>query len=244
MKIIGYCPLHYGREYLAYSIRSVIDAIDELHILYAAQGSHGSRTTIPCPETRDELYGIASKAAGNKLRWHEGDWTNEGDQRMSIHQYAPDADLILALDADEVWGDGLAQEAIEFAQRNNVHTVRLPFIHLWRTFKRGFSHDPSYPTRVINPHIPGGDITMPTDKRVWHFGYCQSSIIVAYKTLTHGHRGEFRRDCNWIDEVFLANRQYDCHPVGSEYWNTEDLDLSQLPSVLRDHPYRNLELIP
>ena len=62
--------------------------------------------------------------------------------------------------------------------------------------------------------------------------------------LQHGHFNEFRHDVNWFQDVFMANRQYDCHPVGSDAWDCEDIDLSHLPSVLENHPYRNLELIP
>jgi hypothetical protein len=78
MKVISYTALHYGRDYLAAAIRSVIDHVDEHWILYSPIGSHGHRTDVPCPDTRDELYAKAELAAGSKLRWHDGEWAHEG----------------------------------------------------------------------------------------------------------------------------------------------------------------------
>ncbi len=244
MKTVSYTALLYGLDYLEYAIRSVIDAVDEHHIIYSPVGAHGHRTPVPCPESRDELYAAAERGAGSKLRWHDaGEFAYEGQQRDSILQYAPDADVILVVDADEILEDGMAQEAIDFALTANVRRIRLPFLHLWRSFHRGFAHDPAYPDRVICPKVADGETTMPTNKRVWHAGYAQRPEIVAYKTLTHGHRGEFRRDVDWLNDVFLANRQYDCHIVGSDAWNCEDIDQSTLPTPLKDHPYRFMEVI-
>lgn len=237
-------PLHYGLDYLSYAIASVIDVCDVFYVLYSADGSHGRRSSMPCPDSRDDLYALAEYSVGAKLRWVQGDWRYENEQRDSIFQLAPDAAVILSIDSDEVYGDGLAADAVDYALKAGAQRVRLPFIHLWRSFKRGFAHDPAYPERVIVPSGFGVTVTMPTDKRVFHFGYAQRSEIVRYKLMTHGHAAEFRRDVDWLNSVFLANRQYDCHPVGSEHWNAEDIDLSRLPSILEGHPYRDLDLIP
>src|SRR5689334_6017907 len=107
-KIIAYTALHYGREYLASAIRSVIDYVDEYHVLYTPIGSHGHRTSIPCPETEMELFEIAL-SAGSKLRWCVGEWPHEGAQRDAILQIVPDADVILPVDYDEIWQDGLPE---------------------------------------------------------------------------------------------------------------------------------------
>jgi hypothetical protein len=246
-KTIAYTALHYGADYLAWAIRSIIDYVDEYWVLFSPVGSHGHSTSAVNPDHAADLFEIAQQAAGDKLRWYSASpyqWKTEGEQREYIHTLVPDADVILVLDADEIWSDGLAVEAIEFAQTTQVKTIRLPFIHLWRSFRRGFAHDPAYPTRVIVPKNADGDALLSTDKRIWHFGYAQRSEIVEYKIGTHGHRGEWRKDCDWLNDVFLANRQFDCHPVGSDFWNCEDIDQSQLPTVLTDHPYRKLDIIP
>jgi hypothetical protein len=108
MKVIGYTALRYGADYLGYAIRSIIDQVDEHHILYATRPSHGHASDVPCPETEDQLHEIAWQAAGSKLRWHRGDWTYEGQQRNSILQFAPDADCIISVDSDEIYGPLMA----------------------------------------------------------------------------------------------------------------------------------------
>lgn len=247
MKIVAYTPLLYGRDYLASAIRSVIDAIDEYHVLYSAVGAHGHRTNAPCPETRDELYALASAAAGYKLRWHDaGPFPHEGAQRDSVHLYAPDADVILALDADEIWPDGLAEKVTrpEVVARG-FRRYRLPMVHFWRSFQRAVLHDPAFPERVIYPGNTGPVETFHEGGAIAHMGYAQRSEIVAYKLLTHGHRNEFRRDCDWLADVFLANRQNDCHPVGSDHWAPETVaPLDYLPDWMREHPYYGLDVIP
>ena len=244
MKVVAYTPLHYGLDYGASAIRSVIDCVDEYHVLYTPIGSHGSRTDVSCPESREALYEMAHDAATWKLRWHENIWAYEGAQRDSILTYAPDADVILALDADEIWADGLAEEAIRGALRLGVARLRLPMIHFWRSFYRAILHDPAYPERVIVPSGTGIE-TLGTDKRIAHMGYAQRSEIVSYKLLTHGHRAQFRRDVDWFRDVFMANRQTDTHPVGSEYWTPEAVNpLDYLPAWMQAHPYYGLEVIP
>jgi hypothetical protein len=246
MKIVGMTALLYGTTYLEAAIRSIIDSVDEHYILYCPHPSHGYNNGIlpPASESESNLHEIAWQAAGTKLRWIRGDWQRENEQRNAIFQYAPDADAIVIVDSDEVYTDGLAQDAIEYGLNSDVNQLRLPFVHMWRSFKRGFIHDPAYPTRVMFPKQQGVTLTMFTTKRIWHYGYAQPSEIVKFKMANHGHLAEFKRNVNWFEDVFMANRQYDCHPVGSDAWNVEDIDLTNLPSVLRNHPLKDLELIP
>lgn len=251
-KIIAYTALLYGASYLGYAIRSIIDHVDEYYVLYAAAGgSHGTRVNIPCPESREQLYAIASRAAGEKLRWIDGTWTQEGQQRDSILDICPDADVILALDADEIWPphtyDGLFWRYLEgVAEIGTYHAFRWPMIHMWRSFYRGVLHDPAFPARVILPKVKGNDvITLNYNPPIVHFGYAQPSSIVQYKMKIHGHRAELRTDIDWFIERFMANAQHDCHPVGSEFWNPEPVNpWDYLPEFMQDHPFAQLEVIP
>lgn len=246
MRIISLTVLHYGADYLSYALKSVHDAVDLQYVLYTPEGSHGHRTPEECPDTREMLIEAAIDGAGDKLRWHEGVYTNESDHRAMIHQLEPDADCIIVVDADEVYHEQLVTELSNYIHADTHHPnrLRLPFWHYWRSFKRGFMHDPAFPERVIFPKMGNstGELTMLSGV-VHHFGYAQRSEIVQYKQLTHGHKGEWRKDVDWFNDVFMANRQYDCHPVGSDAWNCEDMDASQLPSVLKDHPFYSKEVI-
>lgn len=250
MHIVCYIALLYGKCYLNHAIRSIIDDVDAVYVLYSPTGSHGHRTDVPCPDTKDDLYAIASQAAGEKLRWFDGTWTHEGEQRDSIYEIAPDADVIVVLDADELHPPGFIRSAIEATKDSGVHDVRLPFIHLWRSLKQAILHDPAYPVRIIYPRNPTGtsmtftpDQSLPLLGRVvWHAGYAQRSEIVRYKLETHGHKNEFRQDCDWFNDIFMNSlRTTDLHPVGSDSWSWEEVEI---PEFMKDHPYANLEIIP
>lgn len=246
MKIIGLTVIHYGADYLKYSIGSVINFVDEHYVIYSSQGSHGSRTSEVCPDTREQLAALAIEAAGDKLRWVEKEFDNEGAQREYIHELAPDADCIIVVDSDEVYSEKLISDLDHLFSQPRYYNrrSRVGFWHYWRSFKRGFMHDPAWPERIIFPQVVNNNAgTIDTDGIIHHFGYAQRPEIVRYKQLTHGHKGEWRKDIDWFNDVFMANRQTDCHPVGSEYWNCEDMDLSQLPAILADHPYAEMDVI-
>lgn len=259
MKVVGMTALLYGRDYLGWAIRSIIDHVDEHHIIYSPIGAHGHRTSTPCPETRDELYAIASAAAGSKLRWHDGEWPHEGAQRDSIHEYAPDADVIIVLDADEIWPEGMVEHAIQRTiQYPTIQRFRAEMVHYWRSFYRCILHDPAYPIRVINRRgtdnekefyleIPNPEITyrQPFRLHINHMGYAQRPEIVRYKLETHGHRNEIRHDVDWFNDVYMnIRRDKDLHLVGSQYWNTEDVNpWDYLPAFMKSHPYATMDII-
>lgn len=245
-KVVGFTALHYGRDYLAYAIRSIIDHIDEYHVAYSAIGSHGHRSDVKCPETREELYAIASAAAGDKLRWHDGEWEHEGWQRDSIFDNAPDADAIIVLDADEIWPEDLIKTVVELpADKAPVRRLRVQMVHFWRSFYRAVLHDPAFPIRIIYPKVDTDrEFTLSYPGKIAHMGYAQRPEIVQYKQLTHGHRNEWRRDVDWFADKFMANAQTDTHPVGSEFWWPERVDpMDYMPRWMQDHPYYHMQVI-
>lgn len=240
MKIISFTALHYGMDYLRDALLSVLDVVDEAWVLYSPIGSHGHRTDTPCPEHMADLYRLACETAGDKLRWYAGTWDYEGSQRDAIYQLAPDADIVLTLDADEVWPEGLAAAAIAELQGSGARYGRMALIHFWRSFGRAVLDDAAAPVRIVNKHGEG-ETTL--EGKLLHFGYAQNSAVVRYKIETHGHKGEWRAE--WWAERWVPNAQRDVHPTGIDYWNPEAYDPTPLltPS-LHTHPYRTLEVIP
>lgn len=94
----------------------------------------------------------------------------------------------------------------------------------------------SYIPLILEPY----DAPEETYFRIHHYGYALPIDVTRYKMGIHGHKAEFPNP-NWFDEVWLANRQTDCHPIGSDYWmQTEDVDV---PEFMQDHPFANLEVI-
>ena len=263
-KIVAYTALLYGAEYLEYAIRSVIDAVDAFWFLYSPVGSHDGRKPVSLPPGEDvfTLYEIARKAAGNKFRWYENTgWRSEAEQRNTIFSLAPDADRIVVVDADEVWGPGLAQAVLgQSFLRPDIHDWLVPMIHLWRGFDRAIVHDPAYPVRVINPAAQLGrvetfdahvhdearrellerttDYVPEFHSRIIHAGYAISPELMRAKWETHGHKAQLRQDIDWFTERYENPEAVrDLHPVGSEYWNAEPINIMHYaPMFLMEHP--------
>jgi len=256
MKIIAYMALHYGTDYIEAAIRSTIESVDEFHVLYAAQPSHGSRSGLVCPDSENDLHALAWQVAGTKLRWHTGGWLQENEQRNSILQYAPDADVILIVDSDEIFSPQLVDKVLDYSGSvtNSIppfRYLRLPFVHYYRNFRSCIVHDPAFPVRVIFPRIDaryGESSWNPVYANgvVNHMGYCQRAEIIRYKLGIHGHTGQFRcTPDEYVDNIYLDhNRWTDLHPIGSEYWNTEAVNpLDRMPAWMEKHPYFSREWV-
>lgn len=252
-KVIAFTCLHYGKPYLAWAMRSLIDYVDEYVVIYSDVGSHGHRSEVSCPETRDELHAIAQQAAGDKLRWHEGRFATEGEQRDHVFKVAPDAAVIFVADYDEIWPAAMVQSVLDYAftVTNSIppfRAIRTPMVHAWRSFNRMILHDPAYPTRVIFPRIDakyGENTWSDRHGHIVHLGYAIPPYLMDYKWKIHGHKNELRRDVDWFNEVYMnEERRTDLHPVGSDFWNWETVNpLDYMPLWMAEHKYYGLEVI-
>lgn len=250
-KRIAYYVLHYGKEYLAWSIRSVQESVSEIHILYTDQPSFGHRTTLACPDTEAELKEEAHRFLKKPLIWHSGRWGQEGAHRGEIEKIARDrgAELVLVVDADEIWAPGLAESALESVWSNNgARSTLVRMIHFWRSLS-WVCKDPAMPSRVLDLRHPPGTIWYldPQAHPVYHAGYAQSEDVTKYKWEIHGHQNELRKD--WLQQKFLGwdPNIVDVHPTCAKgFWTPEQTDpqtLTELEKVLGDHPYWGKEII-
>lgn len=243
-KVISLTTLHYGSDFLEWGLRSIYPSVEEMWVLYTPQGSFGHHTTMPCPDTRENLFALAKRGAGDKLRWYENTYTGEGQHRDMIYQLAPDADIILVVDADEIWEAGLAEEVVSFLEVHNAKSLKIHVSHAWRSFHRWILNDGMHGEHAHAPkHTGDYRVSFNSNKRIWHFGYAQNEAVTRYKIETHGHRPEWRPD--WWEHRFLANIQEDVHPVVFNAWNPEPVDPYALgfPAWMIDHPYAKLEVI-
>lgn len=246
-KIIAYTALLYGASYLSSAIQSAIDYVDEWHILHASGPSHGSATSLPNPEAHFEFFAVARLAAGKKLHWHEGDWKQENQQREAIYEFAPDADVILNIDSDEVWTPkvwALLQDNLNWQGAY----IRIPFIHFYRNFHHAILHDPAAPARVLFPKTLHRDWAMDfnLETPLLHFGYCQPVDTIRYKLSIHGHRNELRCSPDeYVDTIYKNHERWnDLHPVGSQFWDAELINpMDYLPWHMQTHPFWNREFI-
>lgn len=254
VNIQAYCGLHYGREWLEWAIRSTLPFVDGWHIFYTDHPSHGYQTQATCPDTKAELQHIALPMG---VQWHDipPDIRQEGQHRDYAVEWLKNAgaDLILWVDADEVWDVDDLQVLFEQAAKTpNVHDFRVKVRgHFWRSVN-WVCKDACMPVRMINPHVPLGTEAYVSDAGFWHFGYAQSFQTVAYKIKIHGHRGELRRNWLSIYSDWEPGIVYDCgvHPTnacddktGKPFWTPEPFDRMEIADLIGDHPYFNDELI-
>lgn len=240
-KTIAYTALHYGSDYLAWAIRSIIDYVDEYVIIYSHEGSHGHWTERPCPDSETTLHHIAERAAGGKLRWFSGRFAHEGQQRETIFRLAPDADLIFVLDADEIWTPENFTKMLDAGRAGTERNILCRGVHFWRSFYRAVINDYASPVRVINPRVESGNRAV--DAYFAHMGYAQNAQVTEYKQWTHGHRAEWRWD--WYTTKFIPNAQIDVHPTNKDFWNPVAVNpFDYLPNWMSEHPYAKLEVIP
>jgi len=244
MKIAAFTALHYGADYLEYAIKSVAPYVDEWLFAYSPIGSHGHRSNVSCPETEVQLKAAALRGLnGTPYQWWSANWAHEGHQRDSVYQHT-DADLIIVVDSDEVWADGAVEQAIEHGQKQDARDGRVPFIHFWRSFA-WCCKDGAWPVRILKPGAPEGNYYAGVPP-VLHFGYAIRPHMMIYKWAIHGHKGEMRPD--WIDVRFMPwrpgiGKDYDLHPTNYDYWNAEPFAKEQLPDLLTDHPFYDMEVI-
>lgn len=248
---IAYYTLHYGKEYLAWSIRSIQDAVDEIHMLYTKTPSFGHGTSLICPDTEEELRHEAQRFAHKPIHWHVGTWGNEGQHRSEIMTIANqrNAHMILAVDADELWDPETAKSALQRVEDYNAAGyTRVRFVHFWRSLD-WVCNDAAMPTRITDTrHLANREWYLDEQKfPVLHFGYAQSEKLMDYKWHIHGHQDELLP--GWWQNKFLGWHpgMGDVHPTCSQgFWNPEKIQeplQGKVKELLYDHPYFGKEKI-
>ena len=246
MKIYAYTPLHYGKEYLYHSIKSYEALVDKILIFYTDKPSFGTRLNLKCPDSQDELRAIA-ESASNKIEWHHVNANTEGQHRDRHKQYLSECDLMFTSDADEVWWSDNLEEAFKVAYDDKKHgsfgvTGK---VDLWRSFDwqmvDGFA-----PVRILKQGAGQTNIECP----YLHFGYAQSMSTIDYKLRIHGHLGDIRSVHGNVDNYLNKVRKWIpytksfYHPASESIWlEAEKYDKSQMPDLMKDHPYYNLTKI-
>lgn len=252
-KTVAYCAIHYGRDYLPWSLRSIYDQVDRLNVLYTPHPSHGHRTDAQPPETRQQLLDAAYQYdPQGKIQWYdvENIW-QEGQQRdyaVSVCE-RNGADLICVVDYDEIYHADTLQAMLDHVwQANNARNWLINFSHAWRSFSY-MCRDNNWPVRIIDTRHSSGTGYIPKELGdIYHFGYAVTDKVMRYKWNVHGHKDELRP--GWYEDKWLAwPPPDDCHPTngrneeGIGWWNPEPFDKYLLPELMYNHPFFNLERI-
>ena len=212
-KCLAYYPLHYGKEHLAESIKSIEPFVDRIVILYTSTPSYGKTTILVCPDTREELYTIAFENS-KKIEWIDIEAGNEGQHRGNIWNYFKGEKYILPLDSDEVWNRESLEKVLSRTYIKKNIGIR-GFIHFWKN-KDYICTDHFTPIRLLNPSGEEGEEI--TDGTIYHYGYAISQELMEYKWAIHGHKDELKN--GWL-EMYKNWKPgiNDVHPVVNELWN-------------------------
>lgn len=258
MKRIGFCCLFYGKDWLAWAIKAAQEAVDEIHVIYTDRFSFGHASSIPCPDSEEELKREANRFLKKPLFWHKGNFPNESAHRDAIYPIAKQhgAEQILVFDADEVFEPAMAKAALD-AAAGQAGRVLMRFMHFYRSF-RIVNHDPCMPVRILNlgpdgRPKPGEWYLSPQLRPVWHFGYVQTFPMMRFKWAGHGHLAEMKP--NWMVEKYFNFHpgMKDVHPCNGWndktkrfFWEPEETDPETMQAMapwLSDHPWWREELV-
>tara|TARA_Y100000310_G_scaffold130328_2_gene129519 strand:+ start:3151 stop:3876 length:726 start_codon:yes stop_codon:yes gene_type:complete len=240
MRVVAYTALHYGKEYLRYAIASVANIVERHYILYSPRPSFGHGTRLQCPDTREELI-ACTKPFGHTI-WIDGEWESEGRHRNALWEHLNGNELVVVVDADEVWAENALRAVVALIKRQGTerNVGIYGFTHLWRSF-HWCCRDPLAPIRLINLSRSSNG-TQWTGGEVYHFGYAQSMETMRYKWAIHGHQPELRE--GWLDKYeHWKPGEGDIHPTNDKWWDPEPFYPIDLPRVMRDHPYYGKDLI-
>jgi hypothetical protein len=247
---VAYYALHYGKEYLAWSIRSIQDSVDKIIILYSPTPTFGHRGSLPNPDTEEELKREAHRFATKPIIWIKGRWGTEGQHRkhglVVARQHG--AKIILVVDADEVWDPDTARRCLERVEHENrAGRWMARFANFFRSWKY-VVHDQFMPIRIVDlRHALTVDAHLdPQECPIYHFGYAQGDATMRYKWTTHGHQTELRP--GWMDRfIGWKPDDEDLHPCVNNLWDrahpTPDEITKKLQELMGDHPYADLDVI-
>ena len=235
MNKFAYYVLHYGKDWLFHSLKSVRQYVDEIYVFYADRPTFGYTTSISCPESKQELHEIAKMF---DVRWIQvGRFPYEGLER----DYAVNlcklngAEIVIVTDADEIWDQNYLPYAIDYVRSmNTARSWRCNFRHLWKTVN-WICDDPAMPVRIIDLRHNEGEgyvhKRFDTDV-VYHFGYAQNHETIKYKMEIHGHKNELRP--NWYEEKFVNWKpgMNDVHPTNVDFWNPQLFDTNVIKHLI------------
>lgn len=235
MRVLGGMVLHYGKEYLEYSLEALTRHCDSTLIVYSDKPTFGAGVNLECPDTSDELYKIAKRF---NIEWIENEFNSEAGHRNWLINRARELryDLLVTADSDEVWPDYLGEVVDQILINKNFTAKRygVKMITPWQGFDLrcidGFE-----PVRIydLRPDRENEEVSL--NKYMYHFGYAISDELMEYKWAIHGHRDELRP--NWMKEKWLARATKDVHPVAVGLWNAEPMDKNLLPAMMRRHAH-------
>lgn len=240
-------PIYYGTEYLRESLGSIVNHCDKIVVAYTHNPSHGHNSSRICPDTREDIYQIAKEVLGYKLIWDEQQfYPAENAHRNQVHKYSQGYDLVLSIDADEVFEQTELQTALEYAYNGTARRYGIKgYLNFWRSFNHVCT-DGFRPIRIENLNRNNNIQDLECPLTVYHFSTAQSERIARFKFNVFGHANELKP--NWLEGTYFGwnkdtNYLTDVHCVAYNIWNPQPFDKTKLPYSLHQHPNFSKEVI-
>ena len=246
MKVLGFMPIHYGIEYLKESLLSIRDHVDGMVVSYTHKPSHGFKTILECPDKAEDIRKICEDVLGDKLIWDEAEFYGAENQHRNVaKKYSQGFDLIISIDADEVFEPTETEIALKYAYTHNERYYGIKgYLNFWRSFN-WICLDGFRPIRIENLNRHNSLQNLECPLTIYHFSTAQKREIMEYKYSCFGHANEIKND--YLENVFYKwtpeNNFGDLHPVSLNLWNAIKYDKNKLPNFMHSHPNFNKLLI-
>lgn len=249
---VGVC-VHNEEDFIEYALRGIYDFADVIGVCVNVGTPWGGRAE-PLDHTLELVRGFPDPA--RKLRIMPGQWANEIDQRNANLDLVRDkADYFMVVDADEFYtGEHLDAIRRFVSLRPWVGQLRIRVDTYWKT-NPVHKIDPPEPLKQyivsrIRPSTRFTGLRM-TNQRwrcviprrtavLHHFSYARPTEKIAQKLRNFSHRD--RIVLGWMGDVWLPwdsdRTMENLHPTNPpEYKRAILVAPSQLPEVVREHPY-------
>lgn len=243
--VVGYTILFYGKEYFRESLLSVVNYVDKFVVLYTQLPSQGQSDDLLPEDTEEALKQIATEVLGDKLIWDSKEqYCHENEHRMAIQKYITDENVLLIVDADEIYEESTLADTIEKVANSDVRYLGVSgFINFWKAFDVYFD-DGFTPIRFMNLKNGAGQKVI--NQEIFHFSCAQSIETIKYKWTVSGHKHELKKE--WFDIYNstddLSDTDLSRHPVSYDIWkNPKKFDKSKMPIYLQEHKNFNKTII-
>lgn len=261
--VIAVYVVHYGDDYLEYSIRSIYGSVDKILISVGLESwNYAERTSID-PVFLAKIKELPLKYS--KIELVYGTWAKDEDQRNDSIPYARDYDYYFLVDTDEIYRQEELANLYSIVEKNpGAGVFRIPFYNFWRGFGYVIQEAVNEPVQrffknsarrfYFKRSCTSGyrkkaqfDVSR-KDCSCYHFSYARKPDAIEHKFKTWMHADEVRQ--RWVKKVFAAWEQNkmmtNLFPVAGQedrWISAQPFDAAKLPSVLLDHPYHGMDVI-
>lgn len=256
--------VHYGDDFLPYSVESIIDHVEKVILCVGIRSWSYKDETVITASMLNTLRELERKYDKVQVVYVDK-FEKDEDQRNTTIELVKDFDYYFLLDCDEVY-DPLALDRLYqyVSERPDVSVFRLPFVHFWRSFSYRLEETVYKPVERLfklgrrfyfkwsskSGYKEKTKVNVPEEViRCFHFSYSRAAECIEQKTRIWAHATDVRP--NWFHDVFQAwpndREMIDIHPYmgEQELWKRATFfDKEQLPTLMRKHPYYDMDIIP